>query len=75
MLPSPSGAGKKCRRSRAMAQGFSARTIAVFILGTVVATVLTVMGTFYVLHTVLLDDPADPLTKQGGLKREQKISR
>jgi hypothetical protein len=33
-----------------MAQEFSRRSIAGFVAGMVVATVLTVMGTFYVLH-------------------------
>ena len=51
-----------------MAQEFSRRSIAVFVAGMVVATVLTVMGTFYVLHRFVLDNPADPLTKAGGLR-------
>ena len=50
-----------------MAQEFSKRSIAGFAVGMVVATVLTVMGTFYVLHRFVLDNPADPLTRAGGL--------
>ena len=49
-----------------MAQKFSKRSIAGFVAGMVVATVLTVMGTFYVLHRFVLDNPADPLTRAGG---------
>jgi hypothetical protein len=34
----------------------------------VVATVLTVMGAYCVLHRFVLDNPADPLTKAGDLR-------
>jgi hypothetical protein len=54
-----------------MAQEFSRRSIAGFVAGMVVATVLTVMGTFYVLHRFVLDNPADPLTRAGGLQPGQ----
>ena len=54
-----------------MAQEFSRRSIAGFVAGMVVATVLTVMGTFYVLHRFVLDNPTDPLTKAGGLRPGQ----
>jgi hypothetical protein len=50
-----------------MAQEFSRRSIAAFGLGMVVATVLTVMGTYYVLHRFVLDNHAPPPTKAGGL--------
>jgi hypothetical protein len=56
-----------------MAQQFSRRSIAAFVAGLVVATILTVMGTYYVLHRFVLDNPADPLTKAGGLQPSQKI--
>jgi hypothetical protein len=55
-----------------MAQEFSRRSIAAFLAGMVVATVLTVMGTYYVLHRFVLDNPADPLTSAGGLRSSQK---
>jgi hypothetical protein len=50
---------------------FSKRAIAGFVIGMVVATVLTVMGTYSVLHRFVLDNPADPLTRVGGLKPDQ----
>ena len=56
-----------------MAQEFSRRSIAGFVAGMLVATVLTVMGTFYLLHRFVLDNPADPLTKAGGLQPNEKI--
>jgi hypothetical protein len=56
-----------------MAQQFSRRSIAAFVAGMVAATILTVMGTYYVLHRFVLDNPADPLTKAGGLQPSQKI--
>ena len=56
-----------------MAQHFSGRSIAGFVIGMVVATVLTVMGTYYVLHRFVLDNPADPLTRAGGLRPGQTV--
>ena len=56
-----------------MAQEFSKRSIAAFVAGMVVATVLTVMGTYDVLHRFVLDNPADPLTRAGGLRSSQKV--
>ena len=52
-----------------MVQEFSRRSIVAFIVAMVVATVLTVMGTYSVLHKFVLDNPADPLTRAGGLRR------
>jgi hypothetical protein len=55
---------------------FRTREILVFVLGMVLATLLTVMGTFYFLKNyVLLHDSRDPLIKQGGLKPSQEIKR
>ncbi len=54
-----------------MAPESSRRAIVGFAVGMVVATVLTVMGTFYVLHRFVLDNPADPLTRAGGLRPGQ----
>ena len=56
-----------------MAQEFSRRSIAGFAAGMVVATILPVMGTYYVLHRFVLDDPADPLTRAGGLRSSQTV--
>jgi hypothetical protein len=44
-----------------------------FAVGMVVATVLTVMGTFYVLHRFVLDNPADPLTRAGAPRPGQTV--
>jgi hypothetical protein len=55
---------------------FSKREFLVFAVGTVLATVLTVFGTFYFLKNYLvLRDPRDPLVKQGGLRPSQEIKR
>jgi hypothetical protein len=55
---------------------FSMREILVFAVGMVLATVLTVMGTFYFLKNyILLHDSHDPLVKQGGLKTSKEIKR
>jgi hypothetical protein len=51
-----------------IAKEFSKRSIAVLVLAMVVATVLTVMGAYCVLHRFVLDNPADPLTKAGDLR-------
>ena len=56
-----------------MAQQYGRRSIAALVAGMIVATVLTVMGTYYVLHRFVLDDPADPLTRAGGLRPGQTV--
>jgi hypothetical protein len=48
----------------------------VFVVGLVLATVLTILGTFYILkHFVVPRDTSDPLVKQGRLKPSQEINR
>ena len=55
---------------------FRKREILVFVVGMVLATVLTMFGTFYFLKNYLvLRDPRDPLVKQGGLRPSQQIKR
>jgi hypothetical protein len=55
---------------------FSMREILVFIVDMVLATMLTVLGTFYFLKNyILLHDSRDPLVKRGGLKPSQEIKR
>jgi hypothetical protein len=55
---------------------FRVREFLVFIVGMVLATMLTVLGTFYFLKNyILLHDSRDPLVKQGGLKPSQEIKR
>jgi hypothetical protein len=50
------------------------RDIIVVALGLLVATVLTIVATVYVVDNYLAPfDPSDPLTKQGGLKPGQDI--
>jgi hypothetical protein len=49
---------------------FSMREILVFAVGMVLATALTVIRNYILLH-----DSRDPLVKQGGLKPSQEIKR
>ena len=44
--------------------------IVLIVLIAVVA--LTIEGTYYGLHRFLLDNPNDPLARQGGLKLDQQ---
>jgi hypothetical protein len=54
---------------------FSKRSIIIFIIVMIVATVLTVEGTYYALKTFVLENPNDdPITKSGGLTPAQKDS-
>jgi hypothetical protein len=53
--------------------GFTKREVAIGAMAMILATALTIFGTNYVLHKFVLDDPKDPLTRQGGLKPEQSI--
>jgi hypothetical protein len=52
-----------------------AREILVFVVGMVLATVVTVLETFYALkHYLVLHNPADPLVKQGvAFTRDQSV--
>jgi hypothetical protein len=55
---------------------FRMRDIPVFIVGMVLATVLTVLGTFHFLKNyILLHDSRNPLVKRGGFKPSQEIKR
>jgi hypothetical protein len=56
-----------------MAPEFSNRSIAGFVIGMVVATILKMIGTYYVLHRFVIDNAADPLTRAGGLKPSQMV--
>jgi hypothetical protein len=55
-----------------MTHEFSKRTIVIFIIVMIAATVLTVEGTYYALKTFVLDDTNDPITTAGGLTPAQK---
>jgi hypothetical protein len=45
---------------------FSKREIVHFVPVMILATALTVWGTFYVLKSFVLGNPSDPVTKAGG---------
>ena len=49
---------------------FSKRSIIIFIIVMIAATVLTVEGTYYALKIFVLDNPNDPITTAGGLTPE-----
>lgn len=51
---------------RSAGSNFSKRKIVLFVLVMILATALTVWGTFYVLKTFVLGNPSDPVTKAGG---------
>jgi hypothetical protein len=51
---------------RSAGSNFSKREIVLFVLVMILATALTVWGTFYVLKTFVLGNPSDPVTKAGG---------
>jgi hypothetical protein len=52
--------------ARSAGSNFSKREIVLFVLVMILATALTVWGTFYVLKTFVLGNPSDPVTKAGG---------
>jgi hypothetical protein len=54
-----------------MATEFSRRLIAVFAVAMVVATGLTIWGTWFVLHAYVMERP-DPLYRAGGLTPNQR---
>jgi len=51
---------------------FSKREIVLVILVMIVATILTVEATNFILKTFVLGSPNDPLTKAGGLSTSQE---
>jgi hypothetical protein len=55
-----------------MFKEFTRLDIAIAVVAMIVATALTILGTNYVLHRFVLDNPNDPLTHQGGLKPESR---
>jgi hypothetical protein len=56
-----------------MFEGLTRREMVIVVIALIVVVALTIEGTYYGLHRFLLDNPNDPLTRQGGLKREQQI--
>jgi hypothetical protein len=51
---------------------FRKRSIVIFIIVMIAATVLTVEGTFCALKIFVLDNPNGPITTAGGLTPDQK---
>jgi hypothetical protein len=56
-----------------MFEGLTRREIVIVVIALIAAVALTIEATYYGVHKFLLDNPNDPLTRQGGLKPEQKI--
>jgi hypothetical protein len=50
--------------ARSAGSNFSKREIVLFVLVMILATALTVWGTFYVLKTFVLGNPSDPTRKR-----------
>jgi len=56
-----------------MIDGFSRRSVILFVIAMIAATGLTIEATYYVItRLVAFYDPNDPLTKAGGLSPEQQ---
>jgi hypothetical protein len=56
-----------------MIDGYSRRSIILFIITTIAATAITIVATFYVItQLAALHDLNDPLAKSGGLSQEQE---
>ena len=55
-----------------MFEGLTRRDVVIAAISLIAAIALTVEGTYYGLHLFVLDGPAAPLTKQGGLKPRQQ---
>ena len=55
-----------------MFHDFTRRDVVIGAIALIAATVLTVEGTYYVLHSYVLNRP-DPLYRQGGMKPGQLI--
>jgi len=67
-----SNGGKMTKRPRPAGSNFSKREIVLFLLVVLVATFVTIEGTFFVLKTLVIGSPNDPLTKAGGLSPFQE---
>jgi hypothetical protein len=61
------------RSNGAMFEGLTRREIVIVVIALIAAVALTIEATYYGVHKFILDNPNDPLTRQGGLKPEQKI--
>jgi hypothetical protein len=52
---------------------YTKRDAAIIAAGIIIATVLVVVLTWYLVNVFVPSDPRDPQTKAGGLKPEQDI--
>ena len=55
-----------------MFEGLTKRDVVIAAIILIVVVALTVEGTYYGIHRYVLDSPADPLTKQDGLKPDRQ---
>jgi hypothetical protein len=55
-----------------MLEGLTKRDVVIAVMAILAAAVLTIEGAHYGLHRFVLDNPNDPLTKQGGLNPNQQ---
>jgi hypothetical protein len=58
-----------------MFEGITWRGIALGAIALIIVAMLTVFAEYHFIHKLILDNPNDPLTRQGGLKPEQQIQR
>jgi hypothetical protein len=58
--------------ARSARSEFSKREIVLFVLVMILATALTLWGTFYVLKAFVIGSPNDPLTRAGGISSPQE---
>jgi hypothetical protein len=56
-----------------MFEGLTKQEMVIVVIALIVVVALTIEGTYYGLHRFVLDNPNDPLTRQGGQKRDQQI--
>jgi hypothetical protein len=56
-----------------MFEGLTKQEMVIVVIALIVVVALTIEGTYYGLHRFVLDNPNDPLTRQGGLKWNQQI--
>jgi hypothetical protein len=56
-------------------EDFTRRQLALFVIALLIAGALVSLGTVTVLQKFVLNDPTDPITKQGGLSPSQDIRR
>jgi hypothetical protein len=58
-----------------MFEGLTRREIVIIVIALIAVVLLTIEGTYYGLHKFILDNPNDPLTRQGGLKPDRQTKK